>query len=559
MTTKEQHDCQRGTKGHTLARKDQLVLWSALQELLGTPSETLADRRKPATLEEIPLRKSRLDAPLLTSLKGMLGEYNVRTDARVRIQHTYGKSYRDLVRLRAGYVPNPPDAVVYPEDQGQIASLLSWASERDIVLIPFGGGSSLTGGVEPPSGDQPVLTINMANLSRVLRVDGDSLNARIQAGARGSAIEADINTRGFTLGYFPQSFKFSTLGGWLATRAHGHSIFQANGIDSISLAMKVVTPVGLIETDKSAATGCGLDLLQVLIGSEGSYGIITEALVHILPVPEVRDYRGILFPTFQDGIAACQDLMMSENLHPAAQLLDAAEIAAYATLSGRRHRSGNLLNMLANWYRNAHRRHNSADSSLLILGFEGQPDWTARQWATALDICRDRHGILTGRTTERIWEYAREFQPSARDTLLDYGIMMDTVRISTTWSSLSSVRNAVAGALRGAIRATGAEPSYIMMRLSSPSRSGTTLHATFFAKQIRDPDPLAQEAQWLTIRRAVREAILPQEATVLHDPVTRSTLTDLPRSQTDLKAHVYTSIKEALDPTGIMRPPASIA
>lgn len=560
MSVGKQYDWRLGTEDSRSAAEDELIVWSIFRELLDIRSEDTENGGQPARLEDIALRKSRLDAPLLVSLKTILAERNVQTDARVRVGHSYGRSYADVVRLWAGHVPNPPDAVVFPEDEGQIAALLSWASERDVLLVPYGGGSSLTGGVEPPRGDQPVLTIDMRNLSRALRVDGSSLTAQIQAGAKGPLIESCVNTQGYTLGYSPQSFRFSTLGGWLATRAYGHSVGQFTSIDSVSLAVKAVTPAGLVEAGRTTATGTGIDMLQVLIGSEGSYGVITEATVRILPLPEVHDYRGVLFPTFEEGIAACQVLVSNEHLRPTVvQLLDSAETSVLALLGRQRRGLGGLLDSLAAWYQSGRRRHNGVGSSLLFLGFEGNPDWIARQWAVALNVCRDHRGVLTGKASRRTWENLRDLYPNLRDVMISHGIMMDTVAVSTTWSSLLAIRAAIAGAIRGAITAVGAESGYLMTHLSNPSRNGITVHTTFLAKQDSDPDPLVKEKQWLIVRQAVREATLSQGGTVHHDWLAQSTSVDPPHAQRALEARLRRSIQKVLDPKGTMVPAASPA
>jgi len=541
--------------GPTPFSQDEPTLGSAFHELLGGPSGAVAKTREPIDLEHICLRKPRLDEPLLTSLRSILGEGNVCTNTRVRAEHAYGRSYRDLVRLRAGYVPNPPDAVIFPQDQGQVASLLSWASDREVILVPYGGGSSLTGGVEPPLCDDPVLTLDMTNLSRVLSVDGDSLTARIQAGARGPTIEAALNAQGLTLGYFPQSFGFSTLGGWLATRAHGISLDRSTSIDAISLALKVVTPVGLIETNGTNSTASGVDLLQVLVGSEGRYGVISEALVRVLPAPEVRDYRGILFPSFHDGATTCRDLALSQNVRPAAaQLLDASEAVAFRMLGRQYNRPSRLLETLAAWYQGIRLRHSKPDGAVLILGFEGSRDWVASQWAAAARICHRFHGQFVGSMPRRLWGSAYGVQSYVPNILVDHRVMADTIVIRATWSALEDIREAAAGAIGGAIASTSDGPSYITVRLSNLSRSGALLHATFLANQISSPDPLAKEAQWQTVRQAVRETVSSCGGTVLHNWARGSVRTSDPQGQDNLETRVQSGIKSALDPKGVMGP-----
>ncbi|RLC61564.1 MAG: FAD-binding oxidoreductase, partial [Chloroflexi bacterium] len=212
-----------GTLDQDYSLENRPAFWPTLQEWLELPAEAIEREIPPVSLEEISLRPPRLDDPMLSSLRKLLGDEAVRTDKRCRVEHACGKSYRDLIRVRAGLIPHPPDAVVYPADQGQVVSLLAWAAARDVAVIPFGGGSSVLGGVEPAAEDRPVITLDLARLDRVLSVDPLSRTARIQAGATGPEVEAQLNARGFTLGHFPQSFEFSTLGGWIATRSAGQN------------------------------------------------------------------------------------------------------------------------------------------------------------------------------------------------------------------------------------------------------------------------------------------------------------------------------------------------
>lgn len=195
-----------GTLERQVLPQERPAFWSALKEWLELPAETPIRPAPAASPERLLLRSSRLDRPVLSPLYKLLGEEAVRTDRLCRLEHAYGKSYRDLVRLRAGYIPHPPDAVVYPADQFQVIALLRWAADRDIAVVPFGGGSSVVGGVEPPPDDRLFIALDLARLDRVLTVDAGSLTAHIQAGATGPEVEAQLNARGFTLGHFPDSF-----------------------------------------------------------------------------------------------------------------------------------------------------------------------------------------------------------------------------------------------------------------------------------------------------------------------------------------------------------------
>jgi alkyldihydroxyacetonephosphate synthase len=540
-------------KGYSL--EERPAFWSALREWLGLPDEAIERRAPPVSLEEISLRPPRLDDPVLASLRKLVGERAVRIDKLARVEHAYGKSYCDLVRLRAGYIPNPPDAVVYPVDQRQICSLLSWAVERDIAIVPFGGGSTVLGGVEPPGDDRPALTLDLANLDRVLRVDPVSCTARIQAGATGPEIESQLNAQGFTLGHFPESFEFSTLGGWIATRAAGQKSSGYGRIEDMTRAVRAVTPAGVVETENTPFAA-GPSLLQLLVGSKGAYGVITEASMRIRPLPAVHDYRGILFLDLEDGIAACRDLVQGAGLHPSiVRLSDAAETTAHAALDHEQQGLRRLANGLLERYLKVQGYGLTSAGALLLLGFDGVARWVAGQWDRALEVCGEHKGRPLGRGASQTWIRDRCAQPYLRDTLLDHGIMTDTLEATTTWSNLPHLYESMVTAMRAVISITNGGTGYVMTHACHATECSASLRATFLVRQTDDPDPLARQEQWRVIEQATTDAVLAAGGTL-------SRFHDLDRDHTlwlrekvgPLGIKGLQALKCAFDPTGIMNP-----
>jgi len=545
-----------GTLDQDYSLEGRTAFWPTLQAWLELLDQAIEHETPPVSLEDIALPPPRLDDPILSSLRKLLGEEAVRTDRLARIEHAYGKSYRDLVRIRAGYIPNPPDAVVYPADQGQVASLLAWAADRDVAIIPFGGGSSVLGGVEPAPGDDPVITLDLARLDRVLAVDPLSRTAHIQAGATGPEVETQLNARGFTLGHFPQSFEFSTLGGWIATRSAGQNSVGYGKVEHMTQAVRVVTPVGIIETKDIPATAAGPSLLELLIGSEGTYGVIAEATMRIHPLPAVQDYRGILFHNLEDSIAAYRDLMQSPALRPSIiRLSDAPETAAY-TVMGHEHRGlRRLADSLIDGYLKVQRYDLVAGSTLMLLGFDGDTDWTARQWEQALEICGDHRGLLLGRTVGRSWVRDRYAQPYLRDTLLGRGVLVDTLETATTWSNLVHLYEAMVSAMKGAIAATGGGPGFVMTHVSHAYAHGASLYSTFLGRQVPDPDPLAKQAQWQVVKQAATDAILAAGGALTHHHgIGRDHAPWLEEEIGPLGVKALRALKPVFDPTGIMNP-----
>ncbi len=531
------------------------AFWPALREWLKLPDEAIERQTPPVSLEEIALRSPRLDDPVLASLRALLGEQGVRTDKLARVEHAYGKSYRDLIRIRAGHIPNPPDAVVYPADQRQICSLLAWAAERDIVVIPFGGGSSVIGGVEPPGDDErPAVTLDLANLDRVLCVDPVSRTARIQAGATGPEVESQLNAEGFTMGHFPQSFEFSTLGGWIATRAAGQKSVGYGKIEDMTQAVRVLTPSGVIETKDTPATAAGPSLLHMLVGSGGAYGVITEATMRIHPLPAAQDYRGVLFRSLEHGVAACRDLMQSSDLRPSiVRLSDVPETAAYTVLNHEQYGLRRLTNGLLEQYLRVQGYDLTSGGALMLLGFDGQAKWVAQQWDRALEICGDHQGRSLGRAAGQSWVRDRYAQPYLRDVLLDRGVMVGALETATTWSKLMPLYESMVTAMRGVISVTGGGPGYVMTHISHAYEHGASLYSTLLCRQVGDPDPLAKQEQWQAIKQATTDAILAAGGTLTHHHgVGRDHVPWLDKEIGSLGVQGLEALKQTFDPTGIM-------
>lgn len=547
-----------GTLDQDYSLEGRTAFWPALQEWLELPDEAIEHETPPVPLDEISLPPPRLDDPMLFSLRKLLGENAVRTDKQARVEHAYGKSYRDLIRIRAGHIPHPPDAAVYPADQRQVAAVVAWASERDVVVIPFGGGSSVLGGVESPSGDRPAVTLDLAKLDRVLSIDPLSRTARIQAGATGPEVERGLNAQGFTLGHFPQSFEFSTLGGWIATRAAGQNAIGYGRIEHMTQAVRVVTPAGVIETKDAPATAAGPSLLHLLVGSEGTCGVITEATMRIHPTPAVQDCRGILFHGLEDGIAAFRELMQSADLHPSlVRLSDAPETAAYATIAHEHHGLRRLADDLIGRYLGVRGYDLSAGSALMLLGFDGDAEWVAGQWHRAQGIRGDHGGLSLGQAVGRSWMRERYAQPYLRDTLLGHGVVVDALETATSWSNLMHLYEATVAAIRGTISGTGGGPGYVMTHVSHASEHGASLCSTFLGRQVPDPDPLAKQAQWQEIKQAATDAILSVGGTLTHHHgVGRDHAQWLEDEVGPLGIRALRALKQTLDPTCIMNPGA---
>ncbi|MCX7119685.1 MAG: FAD-binding oxidoreductase [Legionellales bacterium] len=250
----------------------------------------------------------------------------LQQDKKARLIHSYGKSYRDLARIRQGQFVRIPDLVVFPNNQNEVSLLINAAIAHNVCLIPFGGGTNIVGALESHQHEsRMIVSVDMSRMNQVLEIDVISHTALIQAGAFGPEIEAQLNTKGFTLGHFPDSFEFSTLGGWLATRSVGMQSDQYGSISDMALAINCVTPQGLITLNPYPHASMGPDLNQLILGSEGRFGIITQAVMKVHPVPATQAFGAILFPNFLAGIAAIQDCVAHQTLPHMMRLLDVEE------------------------------------------------------------------------------------------------------------------------------------------------------------------------------------------------------------------------------------------
>jgi len=315
-----------------------------------------------------------------------------------------------------------------------------------------------------------------------------------------------------------------------------------------------VTPVGIIETKDTPATAAGPSVLELLIGSEGTYGVITEATVRIHPLPALKDYRGILFHCLEHGIAAFRDLMQSPALHPSiVRLSDAPETAAYAVMSHEHQGLRRVVDSLVERYLRMQEYDLTAGTALMLLGFDGEDEWVSQQWRLALKICTDHEGLPVGRSVGRSWVRDRYAQPYLRDTLLGHGVMVDTLETATGWSNLTRLYEAMRSSIKGAISATGGGPGYVMTHVSHAYPHGASLYSTFLARQVPDPDPLARQAQWRAVKQAATEAIMAAGGTLTHHHgIGRDHAPWLQEEVGPVGMRALRALKRALDPTGIM-------
>ena len=476
------------------------------------------DVERPLPLDEVELPAPRVDPP------AALGAICSSTPYE-RCSHALGKAYRDIVRGFRGEFPNPPDVVAKPRTEADVDAVLSWCAEAGAAAIPFGGGTSVVGGVEASTVDGPVVTIDLSALDRVLEVDATSHAARIQAGATGPVLEGQLKEHGLTLRHYPQSFEYSTLGGWIATRAGGHFATLWTHIDDLVESVRAITPAGGWESLRLPGSGAGPSPDRMLIGSEGILGVITEAWVRVQERPEFRASTGVEFETFDAGAAAARALAQS-GLHPSnCRLLDEGE----AALTGA----------------------SSSGNAVLVLGFESADHPLDAWMARALELCADHGGEAPAPgeargEAEGSWRSAFLQAPYLRDTMVAAGILAETFETAITWDRFGdfvrSVRGAAAGALgegRVTCRLThlysdGAAPYFTVL---APARRGSELE------------------QWQEVKDAAGEAIVAAGGSITHHhAVGRDHRAWYDRQRPERFAAALRAAKRELDPEGILNP-----
>ncbi len=505
----------------------------------------LAERpRPPVALGQVQLEPARLADSTLAALREIVGAEHVCGGHAERVLHAAGKGYPDLVRLRAGEPEGAPDAVIYPRSHEQLRALLELCARSSLAVVPFGGGTSVVGGVAPLRGAHAgVLALDMSRMADVLELDGQSATVTVQAGIRGPALERHLAARGLTLGHFPQSFEYVSLGGCAATRSAGQSSSGYGAIEKMVLGMRFAAPASDIELPAMPASAAGPGLRQLLVGSEGTLGVISELALRVRPAPRERIYEGVFFEDFLAGAQALRALAREHALPEVARLSDEPETRMSLALAG----SGGVKGRAGRAYLQLR---GYRQGCLAILGFEGSGEELACRRRRALALVRDGGGLAVGRSPGEAWLRGRFEAPYLRDELLTHGVMVETLETAAQWSNLPQLHRAVAQAIAGALEECGT-PGLVMCHVSHLYETGASLYFTLIARQ-RESDQLGQ---WRAVKRAAREATLAGGGTITHHPgVGRDHAPWMAREVSAGGVAALRALKHELDPAGIMNP-----
>lgn len=486
-------------------------------------------------LGRLELRAPRLSAPSSIAAR-------CSTDPYDRAGHTHGKSYRDIVRGSYGDLSDPPDLVAFPTSEADVVAVLDWAASVDAAVIPYGGGSSVVGGVSCAVGDayRGVVSLDLTRLDRVLEIDPVSRAARIQAGALGPVLEDQLRPHGYTLRHFPQSFEFSTLGGWLATRSGGHYASVYTHIDDLVESMRVVTPTGISESRRLPGSGAGPSPDRLFLGSEGAFGVITEAWMRLQDRPRYKASAGVRFADYHDGVEATRALAQSGLFPTNCRLLDAGEAATSAGVDD--------------------------GSAVLVLGFESA-DHPLESWiARAVELCADHGGTVPDGVTTAgpaagddtagregvvgAWRNAFLRAPYGRDALVRMSAIVETFETACTWDAFPDLHAGVTAAVEAAL-AEVCGGGWVTCRFTHVYPDGPAPYFSVFAPG----RPRSEIAMWDEVKAAAAEALLAHGGTITHHhAVGRDHDRWYRRQRPEPVGRALAATKAALDPAGILNP-----
>ena len=467
----------------------------------------------PLSLEDLPIPASLISAQLLDELAAAVGaEYAVQDDLD-RIVHTYGKSVRDLLRLRAGDIPRVPDVVVYPADESEVQLIVDHAVAADAVIIPYGGGSNISGSLHAPEDEiRPVISVDLGRMNQLIDIDEQSGLARIQAGAQGPDLEKQLTAQGWTLGHYPDSFTHSTLGGWVATRSSGMQSDKYGDITDIARGMRVVMPGKVLEVRPLPHTSTGPSVREMVLGSEGRLGVITEVTVQVHRIPEVRVILGYLFPSWEAGLAAMHEISTSDA-HPSITRVSDAKETAFSFATRKKSSKISISSLISKGLmKMLERRGWKLDEVCLsFIGYEGGKDHVTRQKKIVKDIVNKHGGILLGKGPGELYDQKKFDTPYIRDFLLDRGAIGDVSETAAPWSKLLPLyRNVMTAAEK--VYAQLGVTGWIMCHLSHSYHSGACLYFTFAFKH-DGVDPLAQ---YEPLKNAIQQAFVDSDGTLSH-------------------------------------------
>ena len=451
----------------------------------------------------------------------------ISSDPEDRLRHARGQSLPDWIALRSGQIGAYPQGVAYPACEEEVRSLLDYAKKTGVKLIPYGGGTSVVGHINPLSGGAAVLSMDLSRLKRLLALDETSQLATFEAGVSGPEIEKQLNARGYTLGHFPQSFELSTLGGWIVTRSSGQQSYHYGRIEALFAGGHVETPIGAMDLPVHPASAAGPDLKQLMLGSEGRLGVLTRATLRVRRLPECEAFYGVFFHTWEQGAAAVRQIAQAGVGVSMLRMSNAMETTTTLALSGQ--------DGLVKWAGGGLRAVGFGDErALLVFGVTGTRRQATQARLEALEIIRENGGLMTGTAIGRMWQKSRFYSPYLRNTLWEAGYALDTLETALPWAEVQGTAEEVQNVIRAGLAEVG-ERVLVFAHLSHVYRDGASIYVTYLfrrpafsagaspefsagaspASTVRaDPDETLR--RWQGLKGAASRVILAHGGTISH-------------------------------------------
>ncbi|WP_197495316.1 FAD-binding oxidoreductase [Mycobacterium kyorinense] len=501
---------------------------SLLEQALGVADADATELQA----DQVQLRPSALSDDDRAALAAIVGADYCLADHHDRLLHAGGKSTLDLLRRKDSDEQDAPDAVLLPGSDDEVAAILQYCSQHGIAVVPFGGGTSVVGGLDPARGGfSAVVSLDLRRFDQLLALDEVSGEAEFGAGVTGPEAERLLGEQGFSLGHFPQSFEFASLGGFAATRSSGQDSAGYGRFDDMVRGLRAITPAGVLDLGRAPQSAAGPDLRQLLLGSEGVFGVITQVRVRVHPVPETARYEAWSFPDFATGTAALRAVTQTGTGPTVIRLSDEAETGVNLATTesiGESQITGGCL---------------------AITVFEGTTAHAESRHAETRAVLEAHGGTSLGEAPARAWEHGRFGAPYLRDSLLAAGALCETLETATTWSNIPSLKSAVTDALTGALAESGT-PALVLCHISHVYATGASLYFTVVAGQRGNP-----LEQWRAAKTAASDAIVATGGTITHHHAVGADHRPWMANEVgELGVQVLRAVKSTLDPAGILNP-----
>lgn len=469
----------------------------------------------------------------------------ITREAEPRVRHARGQSLPDWLAMRSGHMEPFPDAVAFPENNAEVQALLQFAATHNAELITYGGGSSVVGHINPRRSERPTLTVSMVNFNRLLHLDKTSNLATFGAGAPGPLIESQLQAQGFTLGHFPQSWELSTLGGWVASRSSGQQSLRYGRIEQLLAGATVETTRGTLHIPTTPASSAGTDLREILLGSEGRMGIITDATVKVSPLPETERFYGVFFPDWDTGVTAVRALAQQRVPLSMMRLSNCGETRTQLKLAG--HPTA-----VAALERYLRIRGAGQDKCLFTFGVTGNKDFCRATLIQTSRIIKQHDGINTGTLLGKKWQENRFRSPYLRHGLWNLGYAVDTVETAVDWARVPATVEAIENAIHHTLKMAG-EKILVFTHLSHVYQQGSSIYTTYVFRCARNYTETLD--RWRRMKQAASQAIVKNGGTISHQHgVGTDHLPYLKAEKGELGMATIDALCRHFDPQGIMNP-----